>query len=127
MKLRIVVKNKVVLFSLACAAALSADTIKSIEYKDVNKLSPEILNETLAMKVGDELDNDKLNDALLRFYKYGYFDDITIENNNGNIKFTFKEKPSIASVDIKGYKSRAEDLDSVRTSMNLKIKLHLRR
>ena len=127
MKLRIVVKNKVVLFSLACAMALSADTIKSIEYKDINKLSPEILNETLAMKVGDELNKDKLNDALLKFYKYGYFDDITMENENGNLKFIFKEKPSIANVDIKGYKSRAEDLDSVRTSMNLKIKLHLRR
>jgi outer membrane protein insertion porin family len=120
MKLRIVVKNKVVLFSLACAMALSADTIKSIEYKDVNKLSPEILNETLAMKVGDELNKDKLNDALLKFYKYGYFDDITIENENGTLRFIFKEKPSIANIDIKGYKSRAEDLDSVRTSMNLK-------
>lgn len=113
-------KNRVVLFSLACAAALSADTIKSIEYKDVNKLSPEILNETLAMKVGDELNKDKLNAALLKYYKFGYFDDIKIENNNGILKFIFKEKPSIASVDIKGYKSRAEDLDAVRSAINLK-------
>lgn len=113
-------KNKVVLFSLACAAALSADTIKSIEYKDVNKLSPEILNETLSMKVGQELNKDKLNDAVLKFYKYGYFDDITVLNENGSLKFIFKEKPSIASVDIKGYKSRPEDLDIVRSTMNLK-------
>ena len=113
-------KNKVVLFSLACAAALSADTIKSIEYKDVNKLSPEILNETLSMKVGQELNKDKLNDAVLKFYKYGYFDDITVLNENGSLKFIFKEKPSISNVDIKGYKSRTEDLDSVRTAMNLK-------
>ena len=100
MKLRIVVKNKVVLFSLACAMALSADTIKSIEYKDVNKLSPEILNETLSMKVGEELNKDKLNDAVLKFYKYGYFDDITVSSENGILKFIFKEKPSISSVDI---------------------------
>ena len=101
MKLRIVVKNKVVLFSLACAMALSADTIKSIEYKDVNKLSPEILNETLAMKVGEELNQNKLNDALVKFYKFGYFDDISISTDNGNVKFIFKEKPSIAIVEIK--------------------------
>ena len=113
-------KNKVVLFSLACAVALSADTIKSIEFKDVNKLSPQILNETLSMKVGDEFNKNKLNDALLKFYKYGYFDDISVSSANGNLKFIFKEKPSIASVDIKGYKSRTEDLDSVRTAMNLK-------
>ncbi|MDD3056121.1 MAG: outer membrane protein assembly factor BamA [Aliarcobacter sp.] len=113
-------KNKVVLFSLACAAALSADTIKSIEYKDVNKLSPEILNETLSMKVGEELNKDKLNDAVLKFYKYGYFDDITVSSENGILKFIFKEKPSISSVDIKGYKSRPEDLDAVRSAINLK-------
>ncbi len=113
-------KNKVVLFSLACAVALSADTIKSIEYKDVNKLSPEILNETLSMKVGEELNKDKLNNAVLKFYKYGYFDDITVSSENGILKFIFKEKPSISSVDIKGYKSRPEDLDTVRSTMNLK-------
>lgn len=113
-------KNKVVLFSLACAAALSADTIKSIEYKDVNKLSPEILNETLSMKVGEELNKDKLNDAVLKFYKYGYFDDITVLSENGILKFIFKEKPSISNVDIKGYKSRPEDLDAVRSAINLK-------
>ena len=113
-------KNKVVLFSLACAAALSADTIKSIEYKDVNKLSPEILNETLSMKVGEELNKDKLNDAVLKFYKYGYFDDITVSSENGILKFIFKEKPSISNVDIKGYKSRPEDLDAVRSAINLK-------
>lgn len=113
-------KNKVVLFSLACAAALSADTIKSIEYKDVNKLSSEILNETLSMKVGEELNKDKLNDAVLKFYKYGYFDDITVSSENGILKFIFKEKPSISNVDIKGYKSRPEDLDAVRSAINLK-------
>jgi outer membrane protein insertion porin family len=72
------------------------------------------------MKVGDEFNKNKLNDALLKFYKYGYFDDISVSSANGNLKFIFKEKPSIASVDIKGYKSRTEDLDSVRTAMNLK-------
>ena len=113
-------KKKVVLLSLACATALSATTIKSIEYKDVNKLSPEILNETLSMKVGEELNKDKLNDAVLKFYKYGYFDDITVSSENGILKFIFKEKPSISSVDIKGYKSRPEDLDAVRSAMNLK-------
>uniref|UniRef100_UPI0040483428 outer membrane protein assembly factor BamA n=1 Tax=Aliarcobacter sp. TaxID=2321116 RepID=UPI0040483428 len=119
MKLRIVVKNTVVLFSLACATALSADTIKSIEYKDINKISPQILDETLNMNIGDELDNDKLNDAVIKFYKYGYFDDIKVINENGNLKLLFTEKPSIANVDIKGYKSRAEDIDAIKTILKI--------
>ena len=113
-------KNKVVLLSLACAVALSANTIKSIEFKDVNKLSPQILNETINMNVGDKIDEDKLNEALLNFYKQGYFEDIQIINNNGNLEFIFKEKPSIASIDIKGYKSRSEDIDMLKTVIKLK-------
>ena len=113
-------KNKVVLFSLACVTALSADAIKSIEYKDVNKISPQILNETLNMNIGDKLDESKLNEAVIKFYQYGYFDDIQVTNNNGNLKLIFVEKPSIASVEIKGYKSRAEDIDTLKTVLKLK-------
>ncbi|WP_428015214.1 outer membrane protein assembly factor BamA [Arcobacter sp.] len=120
MKIRIVVKKKVVLLSLACATALSATTIKSIEYKDVNKISPQILDETLNMKVGDELNEDKLNDAVINFYKQGYFEDIKIVNENGNLKLIFKEKPSIASIDIKGYKSRSEDIETLKNLIRLK-------
>jgi len=120
MKIRIVVKNKVVLLSLACATALSATTIKSIEYKDVNKISPQILDETLNMKVGDQLDENKLNDAVVNFYKQGYFEDIKVVNEDGNLKLMFKEKPSIASIDIKGYKSRAEDIETLKTAIRLK-------
>ena len=113
-------KNKVVLLSLACATALSATTIKSIEYKDVNKISPQILDETLNMKVGDQLDENKLNDAVVNFYKQGYFEDIKVVNEDGNLKLMFKEKPSIASIDIKGYKSRAEDIETLKTAIRLK-------
>jgi outer membrane protein insertion porin family len=114
------VKNKVVLFSLACVTALSADAIKSIEYKDVNKISPQILNETLNMNIGDELDESKLNEAIIKFYQYGYFDDIQVTNDKGNLKLIFAEKPSIASIEIKGYKSRAEDIDTLKTVLKLK-------
>ena len=113
-------KNKVVLFSLACASVLCADTIKSIEYKNLNKISPKIVNETLNVKVGDTLDANKLNDAIKQFYKFGYFDDIVLFNDNGNLKLNFKEKPSIANVDIKGYKSRAEDIEGLKSIIKLK-------
>ncbi len=112
--------NKVVLFSLACATALCADTIKSIEYKNVNKISPKIINETLGMSVGDELDNDKLNNALKEFFKFGYFDDIAVFSNDGNLELIFKEKPAIANIEIEGYKTREEDLDSIKSLMKLK-------
>lgn len=113
-------KNKVLLLSLACATVVCASTIKSIEYKDVNKISPQILAETLDMKVGDNLDKNKLNDAVVKFYKYGYFEDIEVLNNEGHLKLVFKENPSVASVDIKGYKTRSEDIDSIKNLIKFK-------
>ncbi|TLT01559.1 outer membrane protein assembly factor BamA [Aliarcobacter cibarius] len=113
-------KNKVILLSLTCATLLSATTIKSIEYKDVNKLSPQVLAETIDMKVGDKLDENKLNEAVVKFYKYGYFEDVEVLNNDGNLLFKFKENPSVASVDIKGYKTRSEDIDNIKNIIKFK-------
>ena len=41
------------------------------------------------MSVGDKLDKNKLNDAVINFYKQGYFEDIQVLNNDGNLKFIF--------------------------------------
>ena len=113
-------KNQLMLFSLACATALCADTIQSIEYNNLNKISQKIVDETLDIKVGDEFNNDKINNAIKEFYKFGYFDDIVAINNNGKLQLNFKEKPSIANVDIQGYKTRAEDIESLKTMIKLK-------
>ncbi|KAB7886795.1 MAG: outer membrane protein assembly factor BamA [Arcobacter sp.] len=120
MKLRKVVKNKVILFSLACATALCADTIQSIEYNNLNKISQKIVNETLDMKPGDEFNDYKINNAIKEFYKFGYFDDIVVINDNGKLQLNFKEKPSIANIDIQGYKSRTDDIESLKTMIKLK-------
>ena len=112
-------KNRITLLSLACATVLSASSIKSIEYLNVSKVSPQVLEETLGMRTGDSLDSNKLNEALIKFYSYGYFDDIIIDNDNGNLKIIFKEKPSIANVDIKGYKTRSEDTDAIKKVLKL--------
>ena len=112
-------KNRITFLSLACATVLSASSIKSIEYLNVSKVSPQVLEETLGMRAGDSLDSNKLNEALIKFYSYGYFDDIIIDNDNGNIKIIFKEKPSIANVDIKGYKTRSEDTDAIKKVLKL--------
>jgi len=114
------VKNKVILFSLACATVLYSDTIQSIEYNNLNKISQKIVDETLGMKVGDEFNDHKINNAIKEFYKFGYFDDIVVINDNGKLQLNFKEKPSIANVDIQGYKSRADDIESLKTIIKLK-------
>ena len=112
-------KNRITLLSLACATVLSASSIKSIEYLNVSKVSPQVLEETLGMRTGDSLDSNKLNEALIKFYSYDYFDDIIIDNEKKKKKIIFKEKPSIANVDIKGYKTRSEDTDAIKKVLKL--------
>ncbi|XPV54939.1 MAG: hypothetical protein ACNI3H_02305 [Halarcobacter ebronensis] len=46
------------------------------------------------------MDGNKINKAIKEFYKFGYFDDISVNIENGKLQFLFKEKPSIANVDI---------------------------
>ncbi|MEN8717341.1 MAG: POTRA domain-containing protein, partial [Sulfurovum sp.] len=112
-------KKNLLLLSLVCSTALYSQTIKSIDLKNLTTISPDVVNETLDMKVSDELNFDKLNKALKKFYTFGYFDDIKFYNENGNITLEFTEKPSVVAVEIEGYKQREEELAAIRKAMKL--------
>ena len=105
--------------SIVLASLLHAETIKSIKYVNLSMLSTDMANETLDLRVGDDFDIKKINKAIKKFYKFGYFDDIKIENINGNMELLFKEKPTIASASMIGYKSREEDQEALFKAMGL--------
>ncbi|MGB2553834.1 POTRA domain-containing protein, partial [Campylobacter sp. MOP51] len=48
------------------------------------------------------LTGDSTDRAISNLFKQNYFDDIYIEESNGDILVVVKEKPSIARLDIKG-------------------------
>jgi outer membrane protein insertion porin family len=107
------VKKSVAFISIALATALSAQTIQKIEFKNLSRISTEIAAETANISEGDTLDINKVNQAVKAFYKFGYFDDIQAVDNNGILEFIFKEKPSVANVEMSGYKSRQDDIQEV--------------
>ncbi|AXH15044.1 outer membrane protein assembly factor BamA [Malaciobacter mytili LMG 24559] len=113
-------KKRLTLLSITLASLLHAEQINSIEYINLTKISSQIANETLNLKVGDDLDIIKVNNAIKEFYKFGYFDDISVNSNNGILQFTFQEKPSIANLEITGYKTREEDIQSLKVLMGLR-------
>ena len=113
-------KNKSILLSIALAASLQAEQITSIEYINLTKISPSIANETLDLRVGQELNIEKINSAIKEFYKFNYFDDISVSNENGKLQFLFKEKASIVNVDIVGYKQRDSDIDTLKKQIGIK-------
>lgn len=113
-------KKRLTLLSITLASLLHAEQINSIEYVNLTRVSSKIVNETLNLKVGDELDINKVNKAIKQFYKFGYFDDITVNSSNGKLEIIFKEKPSIANLEINGYKSREDDVESLKSLIGLK-------
>lgn len=113
-------KKKSILISIALASLLQANEITSIEYINLTKVSTSIANETLDLRIGDEYDYAKIDKAIKAFYKYDYFEDITASNNNGKLEILFKEKPSIANVEIDGYKSREDDIEILKKQIGVK-------
>ena len=94
--------KKSVFLLLLGAVLANAQQITSINFKGLVHLSPETAKEIMGLKVGDELNGDSTDRAMAKLFRQGYFDDIYIENEGGDVTVTVKEKPSIARIDIKG-------------------------
>ncbi len=94
--------KKSVFLLLLGAVLANAQQITSINFKGLIHLSPETAKEIMGLKVGDELSGDSTDRAIAKLFRQGYFDDIYIENDGGDVTVTVKEKPSIARIDIKG-------------------------
>ncbi|MBC2882264.1 outer membrane protein assembly factor BamA [Campylobacter sp. Marseille-Q3452] len=94
--------KKSVFLLLLGAVLANAQQITSINFKGLIHLSPETAKEIMGLKVGDELNGDSTDRAIAKLFRQGYFDDIYIENEGGDVTVTVKEKPSIARIDIKG-------------------------
>ena len=113
-------EKKLFLSSIALSSSLFAQSITDIQFLNLSKISPAIAQETAGMEVGEEIDQYKINEAVKKFYKFGYFNNINVENNNGALIFNFTEKPSIAQIDVVGYKTREEDIEMLYGVMGIK-------
>jgi len=91
-----------------------AQTIKSIKYENIVHISNSVALGMLDFSEGDELDEKKVNEAIKKYFKQGYFTDIKAEFENGELTFYFVEKPLISKIELKGYKETDEDIkDSI--------------
>ena len=114
-------KKAFLISAIACSFLYSSqDLVNTIEFKNLNKISQKIANETISQKVGEKYDPQKISDSIKELFKYGYFDDVFVEFNDGKLQFVFKEKPSISKLSVSGYKTREEDLQTLYTAMGVK-------
>jgi len=97
---------------------LYAQKITSIKYKGLTYISPQMVQEITEIHIGDNLDSSKIDDAILKLYNQGYFEDVWVDKGSkGQLIYYFKEKPSIANVEINGF---GDDGKSILDALNIK-------
>lgn len=95
-----------ILFSwMLIGSLLLAQKITQIKFEGLAHLSPTVAQEIAGIRVGEEMDNEKINDSIKNFFSQGYFKDVWVDRQGGVLIYHFKEKVAIANVDIKGYGS----------------------
>ncbi|NLY03609.1 MAG: outer membrane protein assembly factor BamA [Campylobacter sp.] len=110
--------KKSLVFLLICVSFAFATRIQSINFVGLNQLSPLVAQEMSGLYIGDEIGGENTNKAIVKLFEQGYFDDIYIEENGGNVVVHVKEKPIIAKLDIEGV------VTNDRTTMEKIIGLH---
>ena len=97
-------------YLLFFASSLFSDTVKTINYKGLFHISKPVALRMLTFEVGNEVDSVKINKAVQRYFNQGYFKDVWVEVNEGNVIFSFKEKEIISKVELQGWKETDEDI-----------------
>ena len=98
--------------------SLYAEQVKQINYEGLFHLSKDVALRMIDLQVGDELDDIKIDKAVKKYFAQGYFKDIYVTDEDGNVTFHFVERPIISKIELKGYK--ADDKDFLKTVVMLK-------
>jgi outer membrane protein insertion porin family len=105
---------------LASLPLLAQEDFTKIEFEGLTQISQRVALENINLKSDNTYTNEEINRAIKEFYKFDYFKDIWVTNENKILTFHFKEKPFISNLEITGYKTREEELEVLYTQMNIK-------
>lgn len=97
------------LLLILCMCSIAfAEVVQSVKVNNLTYMSQSLAKELINIKSGDTLNSEKVDNAVLALYKQGYFSDIYATFNNGVLQFFVKEKPAVASIELKGYGTQSE-------------------
>ena len=82
-----------------------ADVIKDFKVEGNNRVSNQTIIMFSNLNIGDDANNDILNEALKNLYYTDYFKEISISFDSGLLNIKVEENPIIQSVTINGIKS----------------------
>ena len=98
---------------IACMAAVWAApawaftpfTVKNIEIRGLQHIAPGTVYNYLPIHIGEEVDDQKAQQAIKDLYSTGFFKDVTIARSDDNLLVVVQERPIIASIKMHGIKA----------------------
>ncbi|WP_309499206.1 outer membrane protein assembly factor BamA [Sulfurovum sp.] len=114
-----VLPSQVLFLWILAGSLLVAQKVTQIKFEGLVNLSPTVAKEIAGIRVGDEIDAEKINDSVKNFFEQGYFKDVWVDQQAGVLIYHFDEKVAIANVEIKGYGS-GDDAKQLLESIGLK-------
>ena len=98
-----------------------AEAINSIEVKGNKRVSKETIINFSELKVGQEFSDEMLNNSLKELYNSKFFEDVSLEMNNGTLIINVKELPIIQEIIINGIKAN-KTIEELKEIISLKEK-----
>ena len=112
--------TNIILTTTVFTSTVFASTIEEIEYKNLTFLSPNTAATLIDITKGEEFDEKSVDRAIRELFSQGYFKDIWVDFDDKTLVFNFIEKPSIAKIDIKGYKNNQDEVDEFLDTLGIK-------
>ncbi len=109
--------KKIALSCTLMGSVLLAQQVTQIKFQGLAHLSKSHALEISDIRIGDDMNSAKINQSIKNFFEQGYFEDVWVDKNGGTLVYHFKEKPSIANIQVKGY---GDDGDKLLQTLNLK-------
>ena len=97
----------------------SAEIVNKIIINGNDRVSDETIIVFSAVKLGDTIDAEKLNQIVNRLYDSNFFDNISTGFDNQELTITVKESPIINKIEFQGIKSKTLK-DTISKNLSLK-------
>ena len=96
--------------------------VRDIRIEGLQRISDGTVFNYLPVNIGDELDQQRVQEAIRAVYATGFFKDVEFRWDNGTLVIAVAERPSIESFTIEGNKDiKTEDLEEPLAQIGLKI------
>jgi outer membrane protein insertion porin family len=104
---------------ITTSSFMSAQNVTQMRFEGLVQLSPTMAQEIAGIRVGDEVDAEKINNSVKNLFEQGYFKDVWVDQQGSALIYHFDEKIAISNVEIKGYGS-GDDAKELLESSGIK-------